>query len=147
MIRDLKRLYGKLPVLVLTMHPEDRFAVQALKSGASGYLTKDTAPEEIMKAVRALASGKRYIPVSISEKLALEPEDDIEQDPHNELSRREFEILCALASGKKPSEIAQELSISVQTVSSHRSRIMKKMGLRSMPELTQYAIDNHLVQG
>lgn len=146
MIRDLKRLYPKLPVLVLTMHSEDRFAVQTLKLGASGYLTKDMPPEEIVKAIRTIVSGGRYIPASLAEKLAMEPESYMEKDPHNELSRREFEILCALASGKKTSDVAKEFSISVQTVNSHKSRIMRKMGMNSMPELTKYAVDNHLVE-
>lgn len=145
MIRDLKRLHAKLPVLVLTMHPEERFAVQTLKLGASGYLTKDMPPEEIMKAIRTLVSGGRYIPRSLAEKLAMEPEGEMERNLHSELSRREFEVLCALAAGKKVSEIAKEFSITVQTVKSHKSRIMRKMGIDSMPELAKYAMDNHLV--
>ena len=143
---DVKHLHPKLPVLVLTMHPEERFAVRALKSGASGYLTKDTSPDEIIKAVRTLASGKKYITTSLAEKLALELERDPEKQLHEALSNREFQIMCALASGKKVKDIAEDLSISIHTVNTYRARIMEKMNMKSVPELTLYAIEKHLIE-
>ncbi len=146
MISDVKRLYPQLPVLVLTMHPEELFAVQTLKSGASGYLTKDMPPGEILKAVRTLVSGKKYIPSSLAERLAVETDSTVRQRPHNSLSPREFRVLCALASGKETADIAQELSMSVRSVNACRSSIMKKMKMNSMPELTLYAMENRLME-
>jgi two-component system, NarL family, invasion response regulator UvrY len=145
-LSDVKRLHPKLPVLVLTMHPEERFAVRALKSGASGYLTKDTAPEEIIKAVRTLAKGKKYITDSLAEKLALELDRDAERPLHEALSNREFQIMCALALGKKIKEVADDLSISIHTVNTYKSRIMEKMSMKTITELTLYAIENHLIE-
>ncbi len=145
-LSEIKHYHPRLPVLVLTMHPEERFAVRALKSGASGYLTKDTTPEEIIKAVRTLSQGKKYITGSLAEKLALELDRDLEKQPHESLSNREFQIMRALAQGKKVKEIAEELSISIHTVNTYRSRIMEKMNMKSVTELTLYAIDKHLIE-
>lgn len=145
-ISDLKRVHPKLPVLVLTMHPEDRFAVRALRSGVSGYLTKDTAPEEIIKAVRTIAGGKKYITPSLAEKLAFEIDRDPERRPHEALSNREFQIMRALAAGKKIREVAEDLSISIHTVNTYKSRIMEKMNMKTVTELTLYAIENHLIE-
>ncbi len=145
-IAELKKEFPKLPVLVLTMHPEDRFAVRSLRSGASGYLTKDSAPEEIIKAVRMLAAGKRYITSSLAEKLAIEIDKDQTRLPHETLSNREFQIMCALASGMKVKAIADKLSISIHTVNTHKARIMQKMDMKTIPELTLYAVENHLIE-
>ncbi len=145
-IADVKRLFPKLPVLVLTMHPEERFAVRALRSGVSGYLTKDTAPEEIVRAVRIVAAGKKYITTSLAEKLALELDRDPERPPHESLSNREFQIMRALASGRKIREVAEELSLSIHTVNTYKSRIMEKMNMKTVTELTMYAIENHLLE-
>jgi two-component system, NarL family, invasion response regulator UvrY len=147
MIGDIKELYPQLPVLVLTMHPEELFAVQTLKSGASGYLTKDMPPAEILKAVRTLVSGGKYIPSSLAEKLAAETGDEIRKRPHDSLTTREFHVLCALVSGKEVAVIAEELSMSVQAVNTCRASIMKKMRMNSMPELTLYAVENRLIEG
>ncbi|MCL5021358.1 MAG: response regulator transcription factor, partial [Bacteroidetes bacterium] len=106
MIGDVKAIHSALPILVLTMHPEERFAVKTLRSGASGYLTKDIAPEEIISAVRTLVSGKPYITCSLAEKLAMESGGDVGKRLHDSLSAREFQIMCALASGKKTAAIA-----------------------------------------
>jgi len=145
-LTDVKQLYPKLPVLVLTMHPEERFAVRALKSGASGYLTKDTSPEDIIKAVRTLAKGKKYITDSLAEKLAFELDRDSERPIHETLSNREFQIMCALALGKKIKEVSDELSISIHTVNTYKARIMEKMNMKTVTELTLYAIENHLIE-
>ncbi len=145
-LSEVRTRFPKLPILVLTMHPEERFAVRALRSGASGYLTKDTKPDEIVKAVRILAGGKKYITPTLAEKLALELDRDPERPLHATLSNREFQIMRALASGKKIKDIADELSISVHTVNTYKARIMEKMSLKSITELTLYAIENHLIE-
>ena len=145
-LTEVKNHFPKLPVLILTMHPEERFAVRALRSGASGYLTKDTKPEEIIKAVRMVAAGKKYITPSLGEKLVLELDRDLERPLHETLSNREFQIMRALASGKKIKELAEELSISIHTVNTYKSRIMEKMNMKSITELTMYAIENHLLE-
>jgi two-component system, NarL family, invasion response regulator UvrY len=145
-IADVKRANPKLPILVLTMHPEERFAVRALRSGVSGYLTKDTAPEEIVRAVRTLARGQKYITASLAEKLALELGRDPEKPLHETLSNREFQIMRALAGGRKIKEIAGDLCISIHTVNTYKSRIMEKMGMKSVTELTMYALEKHLIE-
>ena len=146
MISDLKQLFSKLPILVLTMHPEERFAVRTLKSGAAGYLTKDTPPDEIIKAVRVVAGGKKFITPSLAEKLATEFDSEFWRQPHERLSNREFQIMRALASGKKAKDIADELAISIHTVNTYKSRIMEKMNMKTVTELTLYAVENHLIE-
>ncbi|MGO9480410.1 MAG: response regulator [Candidatus Kryptoniota bacterium] len=146
MIADIKQQFPKLHILVLTMHPEERFAVRTLKSGASGYLTKDTSPEEIIRAVRLVASGKKYITPSLAEKLALELDGDFWRQPHERLSDREFQVMCQLASGRKAKDIADELAISIHTVNTYKSRIMEKMNMNSVTELTLYAMEQHLIE-
>ncbi len=145
-IADVRQRSPRLPILVLTMHPEERFAVRALRSGVDGYLTKDTAPAEIVKAVRTIALGKKYITPSLAEKLASELDKDPERPLHSALSNREFEIMRALASGKKIKDIAEELSLSIHTVNTYKSRIMEKMGMKSVTELTLYSVEHHLIE-
>jgi len=146
MIADIKQLFSRLPILVLTMHPEERFAVRTLKSGAAGYLTKDTNPDEIIKAVRIVASGKKYITPSLAEQLAMEFDSEFWRQPHERLSNREFQIMCALASGKKTKDIADGLAISIHTVNTYKARIMEKMNMKTVTELTLYAVENHLIE-
>jgi len=145
LISDIRQLFPKLPILVLTMHPEERFAVRALKAGAYGYLTKDSKPEELIKAVRQVVTGRKYITPSLAEKLATELNRDQNKQPHEILSDREFQIMRLIASGKKVSEIADKLSISIRTVNTYRARILFKMNMKSNAELTLYAIENHLI--
>ncbi len=145
LISDIKQLFPKLPVLVLTMHPEDRFAVRALKAGAFGYLTKDAKPEEIIKAVRQVVTGRKYITPSLAEMLATEIDRDITKMPHELLSDREFQIMQLVASGKKVSEIAEKLSISIRTVNTYRARVMNKMNMKTNADLTLYAVENNLI--
>ncbi len=144
-LRQLKELYPKLPVLIMSMHPEDQYAIRVLKAGAAGYLSKDTAPDELVKAVRIVLTGKKYISVSTAEKLANTVSHDGERLPHEYLSDREFDVLKHLAAGMAVSEIARLLSLSVTTVSTYRSRIMEKMDMKSNAELTMYAITNRLL--
>ncbi len=145
LISDLKQLFPSLPVLVLTMHPEERFAVRVLKAGAFGYLTKDTKPEEIVKAVRQICNGRKYITPSIAETLVTEINRDFNKPPHEALSNREFQIMRLISSGIKVSEIAEKLSLSIRTVNTYRSRILKKMNMKTNSELILYAVENHLI--
>ena len=144
----LKQLRGEkpgLPVLILSIHPEEQYAVRALKAGAAGYLTKGSAPGELTAAIRKVSAGKKYISSSLAEKLALHLENDTDKPIHEKLSDREYQILCMIASGETIKEIAQGLFLSEKTISTYRSRILEKMNMKSNAELTHYAIKNRLV--
>jgi two-component system invasion response regulator UvrY len=144
-LKELKSLKPKLPVLMLSMYPEEQYAVRSLRSGASGYLTKDSAPDELISAIRKVSSGGKYVSASLAEKLAHKLGADVEKPLHEALSDREYQVMCMIASGKTVKEIGEELSLSVKTVSTYRSRILDKMRLKGNAELTRYAIDNKLV--
>ena len=144
-LKDLKKYRPKLPVLVLSIHSEEQFAVRVLRAGAVGYLTKETAPEELVKAIRRVYGGGKYISASVAEKLASEPYIGNGKAPHVTLSDREFEVLLMIASGKAVSQIAKEVSLSVKTISTYRARILAKMGMKTNAQLTHYAIENKLV--
>lgn len=132
----------RTPILMLSMHPEDQYALRALKAGASGFLNKETAPEELLAAVRLLLSGRKYITPSVAEKLT---ETISEKNAHELLSDREMQVLQHIASGKTVSEIAVEIALSVNTISTYRTRILEKLNLNNNAELTRYALDNNLV--
>jgi two-component system invasion response regulator UvrY len=144
-LRHLKALRPKLPVLVLSMHPEDQYGKRVLKAGASGYMNKESAPEELIKAVRKLLSGGRYVSPTLAETLAVDLGRDDGRPAHERLSDREFEVLRKMASGKTVGQIAQELHLSVPTVSTYRARILEKMGMSNTAELIRYALSHHLV--
>jgi DNA-binding NarL/FixJ family response regulator len=144
-LEDIKAQYPKLPVLILSMHPEEQYAVRALKAGAAGYLTKASAPQELIVAIRKVAGGGKYVTASLAEKLADELEIDTKKMPHERLSNREHQIMLMLAGGKSVSDIAQELCLSVKTISTYRTRIMSKMGMKKNAELTLYAVHNKLI--
>ncbi len=144
-LQDIRRLHPRMPVLVLSMHPEQLYAVRVMKAGGSGYLRKDMAMQELVTAVERVLSGKKYITESVAEKLAFSVCDDTNANPHEALSDREFEIAKLLASGMSLTEIADKLSLSITTISTYRSRVMKKMNLSSNAELTQYAISHNLL--
>ena len=144
-LQQIKLTHPDLPVLILSIHPEEQYALRALKSGASGYLSKDTAPDELVKAVQKVLLGKKYISQAIAEKLANTFSSDASMLPHENLSDREFDVMKFLANGKSVSEIADILSLSVTTVSTYRARIMTKMNLKSNSDLTKYAIENNLL--
>ena len=144
-LRHLKALRPKLPVLVLSMHPEDQYGKRVLKAGASGYMNKESAPEELIKAVRKLLSGGRYVSPTLAETLAGDLGRDDGTPAHERLSDREFEVLRKMASGKTVGQIAQELHLSVPTVSTYRARILEKMGMSNTAELIRYAVSHHLV--
>jgi len=144
----LKYIKSKWPstnVLMLSMHPQEQYAIRALKLGASGYLTKDTASEELIAAIKKVSAGGKYISQSLAENLALHLDDDSNRQKHEVLSNREFEIMIKIANGKSLQEIGDELFISVKTVSTYRCRIMEKMGLKKNTELTRYCIENNLI--
>ena len=144
-LKEIKKSRPKLPVLVLSMHPEDQFAVRILKIGASGYMTKESAPNELVGAVRKVMAGGRYVSPSLAEKMASYLAIDVQTPPHERLSDREFLVLRLIASGKTPTAIARELALSVKTISTYRMRILEKMNMANTAELTHYAIQNQLV--
>jgi two-component system, NarL family, invasion response regulator UvrY len=144
-LQQIKLSHPNLPVLILSIHSEEQYALRALKSGASGYLSKDTAPDELVKAVQLVLLGKKYIPQGIAEKLASTFSSNTVLSPHESLSDREFDVMKLLANGKSVSEIADILSLSVNTLSTYRTRIMAKMNLKSNSDLTKYAIENKLI--
>jgi DNA-binding NarL/FixJ family response regulator len=145
-LSELKQERPSLPVLVHTMHAEDQFAVRALRAGAAGYLTKDSPPTELVKALRKIVAGGKYVGQSLAEKLAVNVDANIDRAPHEALSDREFQILRLLASGKTVSAIADELSLSVKTISTYRSRILGKMKMKNNAELMRYALQQKVVE-
>ena len=144
-LKEIKKSRPKLPVLVLSMHPEDQFAVRILKIGAAGYMTKESAPNELVGAVRKVMAGGRYVSPSLAEKMASYLAIDVQTPPHERLSDREFLVLRLIASGKTPTAIARELALSVKTISTYRMRILEKMNMANNAQLTHYAIQNQLV--
>jgi len=144
-LKQLKTEFPKLPVLILSMHPEDQYAIRVLKAGASGYLTKESASEELVNAVHKILEGRRYISPGVAEKLAENLENDPSKELYETLSDREFDVLKQIASGKTVSEIAELLALSLTTVSTYRARILYKTGMKTNAELTRYAIENKLV--
>lgn len=131
-------------VLILSMYPEDQYAVRLMKSGASGYLTKEAAPEQLVEAIRKVCAGKKHISPNLAELLLQECSSDSEKSPHEILSDREYQVLRLIGAGKKVSEIAESLSLSVKTVSTYRAHILEKMNLKNNAELTYYVIENQL---
>ncbi|HLE24594.1 MAG TPA: response regulator transcription factor, partial [Thermodesulfobacteriota bacterium] len=130
-LKELKNIRPKLPVLILSIHPEEQYAVRVLKAGAAGYMTKESAPEELVKAVRKVIRGSKYISPSLVEKLAFDLETDSEKPLHETLSDREYQVMCMIASGKTVKEIAKKLYLSVKTISTHRARILGKMKMKT----------------
>jgi DNA-binding NarL/FixJ family response regulator len=145
LLAQVKRRRPDLPVLILTVHSEEQYAVRALRAGAAGYLTKESAPEQLVEAVRKVVRGGRYVSPAVAEKLAFNLGRDPDRPPHEALSDREYQVLRRVAAGRTVSEVAAELSLSVKTVSTYRTRILEKMGMKSNAELTHYAIKNGLV--
>jgi DNA-binding NarL/FixJ family response regulator len=144
-LEEVKRLRPRTPVLVLSAYPEEEFAIRALKCGASGYLNKSRASEELLAGVKQVLAGGRYITASLAERLAAALGSDVQQAPHESLSSRELQVLRMVANGRTLKEVAAELALSEKTVGTYRSRISKKMGLASNVELTRYALQHRLV--
>ncbi|MBI3885803.1 MAG: response regulator transcription factor [Opitutae bacterium] len=145
-LAEIRRSRPRLPVLVLSMHPEDQFAMRVLKSGAAGYMTKESAPDALVGAIKKVLAGGRYVSPALAEHMALYLGTGVHQPPHERLSDREFLVLRLIASGKTVSQIAGDLALSVKTISTYRARILDKMLMRSNAELTHYAIQNRLVE-
>jgi DNA-binding NarL/FixJ family response regulator len=143
-LKQLKSNRPDLKILILSMHPEEQYAIRALKAGASGYLTKESTPNELVKAIRKISAGKKYVSASLAETIASHLDVMSEKPLHEILSDREFEVMRNIASGKTVKEIAGELSLSVKTISTYRARILEKMKMKNNAQLTYYAIHNKL---
>ena len=144
----LKQLHldrPKLPVLVLSMHAEDQYAVRVLRAGAAGYLTKESAPAKLVQAIRKVVRGGKYVSATLAEKLVYDLDSNSSKAPHEVLSDREYQVLCLIASGKTVTTIAEELALSVKTISTYRVRILEKLNMKNNAELTRYAIKEGLV--
>jgi len=143
---QLKSQIPKLPIIILSIYPEDHYAVRFLRGGASGYLTKSNTPELLVEAIRKVALGGKFISPSLAEKLAFDVDADSQKPRHELLTDREFQVFCLIASGKKLKDIAEELNLGITTISTHRSHILEKMGMKSNADLIQYAIKNEIVK-
>jgi two-component system invasion response regulator UvrY len=146
LLKDLKQRFPSLNILILSIHPEEFFAVRALRSGASGYLTKETAADEVVKAIRKVAGGGRYVSPSLAERLASELNEKAGKSDHQVLSDREFQVFRMIAEGKTISAIAEELYLSKSTVNTYRARVLRKMNMKSSAEIIHYAIRNRLLE-
>lgn len=147
-VEALKQIHSakpNIPVLVVSMHPEEQFAIRVLKAGASGYMTKESAPDDLREAIRRVVRGGRYISAALSERLSAGLDRLPDRAPHEALSDREYQVIRMIASGKSASDIARELNLSVKTISTYRTRILEKMHMKNNAELTHYAIQNKLV--
>lgn len=142
---EFRRLWPSLPVLILSVHPEDQLALRLLKAGAAGYLSKDSAPEELVKAIRRVAKGGKYLSANLADRMVARLQTPVSEPPHESLSGREFEVLLALAGGERVKEIAARHDLSIKTVSTYRARILRKLGVQSNAELTLYAVRSGLI--
>lgn len=146
-LRQLKLQCSNMPILILSMHPEDRFAMRSIKAGAAGYLSKQSAPAQLVTAIRQVASGRKYISIELAEQLVNElTHDGLHEVSHKILSNREYQTLCLMASGKSLSEMAEIMSVSAKTVSVYRARMLEKMHLKNNAEAVRYAINHHLIE-
>jgi DNA-binding NarL/FixJ family response regulator len=144
-LKDLKEEFSRLPVLILSIYPEEQYAIRALRAGASGYLTKASAPDELISAIRKVSEGGRYISSSLAEKLANYLYIDLTKPPHEALSDREYQVMLLIASGRTVSERAEELHLSVKTISTYRAHILEKMKMKNNADITVYAVQNKLL--
>ena len=144
-LKQLKKEFPRSPVLILSMHPEEQFAVRALKAGASGYLNKQSAPELLVTAIRQVANGKKYVSAAVAQQLANAISDDNDKSPHERITDRELQVLSLIASGKTLTEVADTLNLGVATVSTYRARLLEKLRLRNTAELIRYGLEHGLV--
>ena len=145
-LKELREKHPSVKVLVLSVHPEDQWALRALRAGAAGYLTKDHSPEQLVGAVRRVAGGGKYVSAPLAEKLAGLIDNDSKRAPHERLSDREFEVLRALGSGMAVKDVAEQLNLSAKTVSTYRARLLEKMGLKSRADLVRYVVEHDLLK-
>lgn len=143
-LQEVRHSTPKLPVLILSMHPEEQYAIRMLKSGASGYLTKDCAPDQLVPALQKIARGGKYVSDTLAERLLFDLTGESNQQPHEILSDREYSVLLLIGQGKTPTEIAEQMVLSVKTVSTYRTRILEKLNLQSTAELIRYVVENNL---
>jgi DNA-binding NarL/FixJ family response regulator len=143
-LSSLRRQCPELPVLVLSMHSEEQFAVRALKAGADGYLTKKKAPEDLLTAVRAILKGENYVSPALARRMALNVIDEAAQQLHDRLSPQEYRVMCLIGSGKTVGDIAEMLHLSVKTISTHRTNLLKKLGMANNAEIMRYCVDHNL---
>lgn len=143
-LKQLKKEFPRLPVLILSMHPEEQYAVRALKAGASGYLTKQSAPDQLVTAIRQVANGRKYVSAAVALQLVEAISDTTEKPPHERITDREYQVLTLIASGKTLTQIADTLNLGVATVSTYRARLLEKMGLKSTAELIRYGLEHGL---
>lgn len=144
-LKDIKAEFPKLPVLVLSVHSEDQYAIRTLRSGAAGYINKKSAPEELIQAIRIVSTGRKYISPSVADALVTNLTPSADKPPHELLSDREYQVMCMIASGKSVSTISKDLCLSVKTISTFRAHILRKMNMKDNAEITHYAIKNQLV--
>lgn len=144
-LKRIRSAMDTLPVLILSMYPEDQYGIRVLRAGASGYLTKTCVPENLVEAIKAIMRGQQYVSPTLAQRLISGLREKAKEEPHQSLSDREYQVFCMIASGKTVSEIAKDVFLSVKTVSTHRSRILTKMHMRNNAELTHYAIKKRLV--
>jgi DNA-binding NarL/FixJ family response regulator len=145
-LKQLKKEFPRLPVLILSMHPEEHYAVRALKAGAAGYLTKQSAPEQLVTAIRQVAAGKKYVSPAVALQLAEAIADDVDKPPHERITDREYQVLVLIAAGNTLTQVAEKLNLGVATVSTYRARLLEKMSLKSTAELIRYGIEHGLVE-
>ncbi len=145
-LKELKHQHPKLPVLILSMHPEDQYATRCLKAGAAGYITKGNEPAELVKAVRKIIAGGKYVSSTLAENLAFHLGIETEKPLHETLSDREYQVMLMIGSGRTIGDIARELSLSVKTIGTYRARVLQKMGMKNNAELTHYTIKNKLLE-
>lgn len=143
-LQEIKHSKPNLPVLILSVHPEEQYAIRVLKAGAAGYMSKDCAPDELVRAIEKVVSGGKYVSATLAEKLALEVSGQNGKLPHETLSDREYSVLLMIGNGQAVGEIANELALSVKTVSTYRARILEKLNLKTNAELIRYVIDHNL---
>lgn len=144
-LKQLKKEFPRLPVLILSMHPEEQYAVRALKAGAAGYLTKQSAPEQLVTAIRQVAAGKKYVSPAVAEQLVEAIADHGDRPPHERITDREYQVLVLIAAGNTLTQVAEKLNLGVTTVSTYRARLLEKMALKSTAELIRYGLENGLV--
>ena len=144
-LKELKQINPSLPVIIFTMYPEEQYAIRIIKAGAAGYINKEGEPEELIEAIRKVARGRKYISPELAELLASNIEIGTELPAHETLSDREFQVMCMIALGKSVSEIAKELNLSMNTISTYRLRILEKMGMKNNAEIIHYAIKEQLI--
>jgi two-component system invasion response regulator UvrY len=145
-LKELKALQPDLPILMLSIHPEEQFAIRALRAGASGYLTKACPPEELISAIRKVLSGEKYISANFAQRLISNLDKDNSSVSHQSLSDREYQVMCLIAQGKTPKQIGSELKVSIKTVSTYRSRILEKLKMQSNAEITRYCLEHELIE-